>query len=71
VINDYYRTMAIGGTRVYVKPEGDLNEHSFLAALKQGRSFVSTGPLLEFSVEGAGPGEAVDPEDGGRSKRTQ
>jgi TolB protein len=64
VMNDYYRTMAIGGTRVYVKPEGDLNEESFLAALKRGRSFVSTGPLLEFRVEGAEPGEAFDPGSG-------
>jgi TolB protein len=64
VMNDYYRTMAIGGTRVYVKPQGELNEETYLAALKDGRSFVSTGPMLEFTVEGAGPGDAVDPGDG-------
>lgn len=64
VMNDYYRTMAIGGTRVYLKPQGDLDEKSLLAALKQGRSFVSTGPLLEFNLDGAGPGEVVDRGDG-------
>lgn len=60
VMNDYYRTMAIGATRVYVKPDGALNTESYLTALKEGHSFVSTGPLLEFEVEGQGPGQIVD-----------
>jgi TolB protein len=60
VMNDYYRTMAIGSTRVYVKPDEYLTSESFLGALKKGRSFVSNGPLLEFEVQGKGPGEAVD-----------
>jgi len=60
VMNDYYRTMAIGSTRVYVKPDENLTSESFLGALKKGKSFVSNGPLLEFEVQGKGPGEAVD-----------
>jgi TolB protein len=60
VMNDYYRTMAIGSTRVYVKPDKNLTSESFLGALKKGKSFVSNGPLLEFEVQGKGPGEAVD-----------
>ena len=60
VMNDYFRTMAIGATRVYVKPDGKLTSDSFLQALKEGKSFVSTGPMLEFSVGGQGPGAAVD-----------
>lgn len=51
VMNDFYRTMAVGATRVYVKPEGELTEQSFLEALKKGRSFVSNGPQLLFSVD--------------------
>ena len=50
VMNDFYRTMAVGATRVYVKPEGALTEQSFLDALKKGRSFVSNGPQLLFSI---------------------
>ncbi len=60
VMNDYYRTMTIGATRVYVKPDGRLTSDSFLEALKEGRSFVSTGPMLEFAVAGQGPGDAVE-----------
>jgi TolB protein len=64
VMNDYYRTMAIGATRVYVKPEGRLTSASFQQTLKEGKSFVSNGPLLEFEVAGNGPGEVVDSSDG-------
>ncbi len=64
VMNNYYRTMAIGATRVYVKPQGRFDTDSYLAALKDGRSFVSNGPMLEFEVGGKGPGEAVPAEEG-------
>lgn len=60
VMNDYFRTMAIGATRVYVRPDGRLTSDAFLKALKEGKSFVSTGPMLEFAVAGKGPGEVVD-----------
>jgi TolB protein len=59
VMTDFYRTMAIGTTRVYVKPEGPLTLASYLAALRAGRSFVTTGPLLLFSALGTGPGGAL------------
>jgi TolB protein len=59
VMNNYYRTMAIGATRVYVRPDRELDADSYLDALKQGRSFVTNGPLLEFEVAGREPGQAV------------
>jgi TolB protein len=52
VMNDLYRTMAIGATRVYVKPEGKLTVENYIEALRKGRSFVSNGPQILFSVEG-------------------
>ena len=61
VMMDYYRTMAVGAARVYVKPEGELTTESYLAALKKGQSFVSNGPMLEFEVAGNGPGGVVVP----------
>ena len=64
VMNDYFRTMAIGATRVYVKPDGKFNADSYLQALKEGKSFVSNGPLLEFAAGGKGPGEAIESKDG-------
>jgi TolB protein len=63
VMNDYYRTMPIGATRVYVKPEGDFSTGTYLRALKDGKSFVSNGPMLEFAVDGRGPGQVVDSGD--------
>jgi len=59
VMNNFYRTMAIGATRVYVKPEGPLTEQSFLKGLKKGRSFVSNGPQMVFTVNGKEAGDVV------------
>ncbi len=58
-MNNLYRTMAIGTTRVYVKPERRENLSSYFAALKAGRSVVSSGPMLELRVGAARPGEVV------------
>lgn len=58
-MNNLYRTMATGATRVYVKPEGGLTTASYLEALKNGRSFTSNGPLLNFNVAGVGPGGVI------------
>jgi TolB protein len=59
VMTDFYRTMAVGTTRFYVKPEGPLTLNSYLAALRAGRSFVSTGPLLLFTAQNAAPGGTI------------
>ncbi len=59
VMNDYYRTMAVGTTRVYVQTDGAIDWPAYLAALKAGRSFVTTGPLLDFEVGDGRPGDAV------------
>lgn len=59
VMNNLYRTMAIGTTRVYVHPDQMSSPASYFSALKAGRSFVSTGPMLDFHVGNAGPGQVV------------
>ncbi len=56
---NFYRSMNVGATRVYVRPEGPLNMSSYLDALRSGRSFVTSGPLLDFRVEQARPGDVV------------
>jgi TolB protein len=58
-MHNFYRMMAIGATRVYARPEGALNMKSYVDALRQGRSFVSSGPQLDFTVAGVGPGGVV------------
>jgi TolB protein len=57
--SDFYRAMALGTTRVYVKVDGPLNLKSYLEGLRRGRSFVTTGPFLTFTVGGMEPGEVV------------
>ena len=59
VMNNLYRTMAIGTTRVYVHPDTPSDPASYFSALKGGRSFVSTGPMLDFHVGRSGPGQVV------------
>ncbi|MBL8960050.1 MAG: CehA/McbA family metallohydrolase, partial [Gemmatimonadetes bacterium] len=56
---DLHRTMAVGTARVYVHPRGPLSWASYQAALKAGRSFVTTGPLLDLRVQGARPGDVL------------
>jgi TolB protein len=50
----------VGMNRVYVKSGSPLDRRRWLNALKAGRSFATNGPLLEFSVEGKGPGEMLE-----------
>ena len=60
-MTDLHRTMALGTTRVYVRPQGAMTWDSYLAALKAGRSFVTTGPMLDLTVNGAHPGDIIAP----------
>ena len=59
VMNNFYRTMAIGTTRVYVKTDSPFDYSQYLEAFKAGRSFVTNGPMIQFTVEEAEPGEVV------------
>ncbi len=56
VMLNYHRTMAVGTTRVYVHAPGPFRLGPYLEALRAGRSFVSTGPLLDFRLGGERPG---------------
>ena len=49
----------VGLARVYVKSGPELDHDRFLAGLRQGRTFVTNGPLLTFTVGGREPGEEV------------
>jgi hypothetical protein len=58
---------AIGLCRTYVRiPDEPLTYDSWCRNLKAGRTFMTTGPLLDLEVEGASPGDDVElPEGGG------
>ncbi|MGW4798908.1 CehA/McbA family metallohydrolase [Nonomuraea sp. NPDC004297] len=48
-----------GWARVYARVEGELTARSFAAAVRAGRTFATTGPWLELSVNGQGPGHVL------------
>jgi hypothetical protein len=45
--------------RVYAQVEGEFRYESWIAALRAGRTFTTNGPLVEFTVDGRGPGSTV------------
>lgn len=49
----------MGSARTYVKTEGPLNYDSWIAGIRKGRTFISTYPLLEFSVDGKLAGDTI------------
>ena len=59
----------LGFGRVYVHlPEG-FDGRAWLRGLDEGRSFVTTGPMLFVTLDGHDPGHSFPPEEGGRSHR--
>jgi hypothetical protein len=53
-------TEPLGGERVYVKIAGPLTMQSWLEGLKNGRTFVTNGPIPTLKVDGKGPGDSVE-----------
>jgi hypothetical protein len=48
-----------GRERFYTKVEGPLTVEGWLEGIRNGRTYVTNGPLLELAVEGVGPGGDV------------
>lgn len=65
-ISSLHRSKLVGSVRTYVNT-GDqgLDMDAWFAALKQGRAFVSSGPLLELEVGSALPGDTVQLDSSG------
>ena len=58
--SDYpFHGAPIGRERFYTRVEGPLTYQKWLDGIEQGRTFVSNGPLLEFTVNGRGLGDEV------------
>jgi hypothetical protein len=49
----------VGMNRVFLQTAGDASEQALQAALRDGRSFASNGPLLALQVEGRNPGDSI------------
>ena len=56
----------LGFSRVYVRVDGEFTFAKWMDALKEGRSFVSTGPMLLCEVDGMTPGHRFDLAAGAR-----
>jgi hypothetical protein len=48
-----------GGDRVYVHLDGPLSYQGWIDGLKVGKSFVTSGPMLSFTVNGREPGAVL------------
>lgn len=49
----------LGEVRTYVKTGGDVSFAAFKTAIARGETFVTSGPMIAFSVAGVGPGGLV------------
>lgn len=49
----------MGSARTYVKTEGPLTYDSWIEGIRKGRTFISTYPLLEFTVNGKMAGDTI------------
>ncbi|MFI6386555.1 CehA/McbA family metallohydrolase [Nonomuraea sp. NPDC050547] len=56
----------IGGERTYAHVDGPLTAESYAHAVRHSRTFATTGPFLELSVEGERPGATIDLQAGTR-----
>ena len=54
----------VGLVRVFVKSGPRLDHRAWLDGIKAGRTFVTNGPILTFSVNGRGPGDELAFSDG-------
>ena len=49
----------MGSARTYVRTDGPLSYDSWIEGIRKGRTFISTYPLLDFSVNGKEAGDTI------------
>ena len=65
-ISNLHRTAIVGQVRAYAFMGDSLSWEGWIEAIRQGRLFVTNGPLLQFWVNDQMPGATIDlPPDGG------
>jgi TolB protein len=57
--SDVWRDPPPGSDRTFARIDGALTVRSWLDAVRRGRTFMSTGPLLFLDVEGRQPGDEI------------
>ena len=61
-----WNRQVVGNPRTYVKVEGPFSYERWVSGIRAGRTFVTTGPLLSFEVDGHLPGDTIAMAEGGR-----
>jgi hypothetical protein len=56
---NYYRSYILGSNRVYVNTGPQLEYRKWITDMRAGRSFVTSGPLVLFSVQGKQVGDEL------------
>jgi TolB protein len=65
-ISNLHRSKLVGSVRTYVHTDDrGLDMDAWFEGLRAGHAFVSSGPLVEMTVDGHGPGEVVTLPEGG------
>jgi hypothetical protein len=57
-INDLHRFRVIGGIRTYVHLDEPFSVEAWIDGIRKGHTYFSTGPLVEFRVNGTLPAAA-------------
>jgi hypothetical protein len=52
--------IALGSIRTYVTPNEELHDRTWADGVRDGNTFISNGPLLEFTVNGKPTGSAIE-----------
>jgi TolB protein len=58
-ISNLHWTKLVGSVRTYAFTGGEFSVPAWLQALRLGRTYMSTGPLLDFRINGGGPGATI------------
>jgi TolB protein len=58
-ITDLHRGKQIGSVRTYARVDGPLTIESWLGAIRKGRTYFTSGPILDFQINGKLPGEIL------------
>ena len=71
-ISDLHRSKLVGSVRTYVYTEGrGLEMEAWFEGLREGRAFVTSGPLVELKVNGQGPGGLIELSQSGERVRIE
>lgn len=59
-----YNTQIVGSVRTYVKVDGDFSYQGWIDGIRDGRTFVTTGPMLKITAGGKELGETIQVQSG-------